>query len=66
VTVSSIGILVTVLMPVVFIGIVVWAYSRKRAKAFAEAAMLPFADEERPAQKNPHGQAQDQDKETSR
>lgn len=29
-----------------FIGIVVWAYSARRAQDFEEAAMLPFADEE--------------------
>ena len=35
----------TVLLMVLFIGIVVWAYSKKRAKSFDEAANLPFADE---------------------
>ncbi len=29
-----------------FIGLCIWAYSRKRKKAFEEAANLPFADEE--------------------
>jgi cytochrome c oxidase cbb3-type subunit 4 len=29
-----------------FIGLCIWAYSRKRKKAFDEAANLPFADEE--------------------
>lgn len=29
-----------------FIGLCFWAYSRKRKKAFDEAANLPFADEE--------------------
>jgi cytochrome c oxidase cbb3-type subunit IV len=36
----------TVLMPILFLGIVLWAYGRKRSGAFAEAAMLPFADDE--------------------
>jgi len=36
---------VTVLMLVVFIGIVVWAWSGKRKQAFEEAARLPFDDE---------------------
>jgi cytochrome c oxidase cbb3-type subunit 4 len=31
---------------VTFIGIVIWAYSSRRAQDFEEAAMLPFADEE--------------------
>ena len=35
----------TVAMLVSFIGIVIWAYSRKRKKSFTEAANLPFADE---------------------
>ncbi len=33
------------LMLVFFIGVVLWAYSRKRKKSFTEAANLPFADE---------------------
>lgn len=37
----------TVAMLVTFIGIVIWAYSGKRKKAFTEAANLPFADEDR-------------------
>jgi cytochrome c oxidase cbb3-type subunit 4 len=36
----------TVAMFVTFIGIVVWAWSRKRTKSFDEAANLPFADED--------------------
>ncbi len=38
--------LFTVLAFVAFIGIVVWAYSGRRKKAFDEAAMLPFTDDE--------------------
>ena len=37
----------TVVLMVAFIGIVVWAYSKKRKKSFDEAANLPFADEEK-------------------
>jgi len=37
---------ITVLSLVSFLGIVFWAYSRRRADAFEEAANLPFADEE--------------------
>jgi len=36
----------TVVMLVAFLGIVFWAYSRKRRKAFDEAANLPFADDD--------------------
>jgi cytochrome c oxidase cbb3-type subunit 4 len=35
----------TVLMLASFIGLCVWAYSKKRKKTFDEAANLPFADE---------------------
>ena len=31
---------------IVFIGIVLWAYSRKRKSKFDDAANLPFADDE--------------------
>jgi len=34
----------TVILLVAFIGIIFWAYSRKRHTAFDEAANLPFAD----------------------
>lgn len=37
----------TVLLLLAFIGIVVWAYSKRSKKSFDEAANLPFADEER-------------------
>jgi cytochrome c oxidase cbb3-type subunit IV len=36
----------TVLMFAVFIGIVVWAWSRKNKAAFDEAAMLPFQSDD--------------------
>jgi cytochrome c oxidase cbb3-type subunit IV len=35
--------LMTVVSLVTFIGIVVWAYNRKRKQAFDEAANAPFA-----------------------
>ena len=38
--------LFTVVLFAVFIGIVLWAWSSRRRKAFNEAANLPFADEE--------------------
>jgi cytochrome c oxidase cbb3-type subunit IV len=39
--------LTTVLLLVVFIGIVVWAYSRRNKQRFDEAAQLPFLDDRR-------------------
>lgn len=36
----------TVFMMIAFIGVVFWAYSKKRKKTFDEAANLPFEDEE--------------------
>lgn len=37
--------LYTLFIMVIFVGIVVWAYSKRRRKAFKEAANLVFADE---------------------
>ena len=42
--VNELRILVTVLSFIVFIGIVVWAWSRRNAARFDEAAQLPFVD----------------------
>lgn len=36
----------TVVMFVVFLGIVFWAYSSKRKRAFDEAARLPFDEDD--------------------
>ena len=36
----------TAFLMVAFIALCIWAYSKKRKKAFDEAANLPFADEE--------------------
>ncbi|MGD8429372.1 MAG: cbb3-type cytochrome c oxidase subunit 3 [Ectothiorhodospiraceae bacterium] len=42
--------IMTAILLVLFIGIVVWAYSSKRRKDFDEAAQLPFSgDEAHPA-----------------
>jgi cytochrome c oxidase cbb3-type subunit 4 len=35
----------TVVMLITFLGIIYWAYSKKRTSSFNEAANLPFADE---------------------
>jgi len=37
----------TVVLLISFVGIVIWAYSKRRKRDFDEAANLPFADEER-------------------
>jgi cytochrome c oxidase cbb3-type subunit IV len=37
--------IVTVLSLVVFLGIVVWAWSKRNKASFDEAAQLPFKDE---------------------
>jgi cytochrome c oxidase cbb3-type subunit IV len=42
--VNELRILVTVLSFIVFIGIVVWAWSRGNSERFDEAAQLPFLD----------------------
>jgi cytochrome c oxidase cbb3-type subunit 4 len=36
----------TAVLLAVFVGIIIWAYSKRRKKSFDEAANLPFADEE--------------------
>jgi len=36
----------TLFLMIAFIGLCIWAWSKKRKKAFDEAANLPFADEE--------------------
>ncbi len=35
----------TAVLLIMFIGLVIWAYSRKRKQAFSEAELLPFDDE---------------------
>lgn len=37
---------ITLVLMIIFIGIVLWAYSAKRKKSFDEAANLVFADEQ--------------------
>lgn len=38
--------LFTVVLLVAFVGIVLWAYGKRRKQRFDDAANLPFADEE--------------------
>ena len=45
----------TVVMIVLFVAIVLWAYSRKRKKDFDEAAHLPLNEPEKPRNKNEGG-----------
>jgi cytochrome c oxidase cbb3-type subunit 4 len=40
---ASLGSVITVLAFVTFVGIVVWAYSKRRKRAFDDAANAPFA-----------------------
>ena len=40
--INDVRAVMTVVMFVVFLGIVFWAYSKKRKRAFDEAARLPF------------------------
>jgi cytochrome c oxidase cbb3-type subunit IV len=44
--INDLRVVISVASFVVFIGIVIWAYSRKRARDFDEAAMLPFTGKE--------------------
>lgn len=53
---------VTVLSFVAFIGIVVWALSRRNQAGFDEAAMLPFADDLSPASGRPGAAANAQER----
>ncbi len=46
--VNALRIGVTLLSLLVFVGIVVWAWSRHNGPRFAEAAQLPFADSAAP------------------
>lgn len=41
--------IITGLLILAFIGITVWAYSKRRKPDFDEAANLPFADDDEPA-----------------
>lgn len=40
-------ILYTIVLLIIFIGIVAWAWSAKRKRSFRDAANLPFADDAR-------------------
>jgi len=53
----------TVVLMALFIGILVWAYSKGRKSSFEEAANLPFADESLHAQSVAHMKEEEQAKE---
>lgn len=40
--------LLTAVLLLLFIGLLVWSFSRKRGRDFAEAERLPLEDDERP------------------
>ncbi|MBB3330216.1 cytochrome c oxidase cbb3-type subunit 4 [Halomonas campaniensis] len=44
--------IITGLLILAFIGITVWAYSRRRKPDFDEAAQLPFADDDEQANRD--------------
>ena len=44
--VNALRSITTMLMFVVFLGIVIWAWSSRRRREFAEAAQVPFLDSE--------------------
>jgi cytochrome c oxidase cbb3-type subunit 4 len=46
--------IVTALLMVLFIGLVIWAYSRKRKADFAAAAALPLEDDDAPPRTEKH------------
>jgi len=46
--------LITLLLLLIFIGIVIWAYSKNRKQDFEEAANLPLEDD-KPAEKRSGG-----------
>jgi cytochrome c oxidase cbb3-type subunit 4 len=51
----------TVIMLAVFLGIVWWAYSRKRKARFDEASQLPFNEPEQPANETKRNQTESGD-----
>jgi len=44
--INDLRVVISVVSFVAFIGIAVWAYSRKRTRDFDEAAMLPFTEKD--------------------
>ena len=44
--------LITLFLLLAFVGVVIWAYSKRRKASFDEAANLVFADDEQPSADN--------------
>jgi len=56
---STFSSVMTVVMLVVFLGIVAWAYSGKRRAQFDEAARVPFDDDATQGDEYPNGTARE-------
>ena len=56
---SLIQVVWTLVVLVLFVGIVIWAWSGKRKQDFDEAANIPFTEDDKPTdntfKENPHG-----------
>lgn len=52
----------TIFVLLAFIGVCWWAFSPKRRKKFDEAARLPFADDDTPAESKDNDSASDEHK----
>ena len=48
--INDVRIIITVVSFLIFVGIVIWAWSGKQSNSFKEAANLPFIDDDKPPQ----------------
>ncbi|MCO5979190.1 cbb3-type cytochrome oxidase subunit 3 [Ideonella oryzae] len=51
---NSLRSIVTLVSLLLFIGLMVWTWSRRRQSAFDEAAQLPFLDDDAPGSTSTH------------
>lgn len=51
---NSLRSIVTVVSLLLFVGLMVWTWSRRRRSAFDEAAQLPFLDDDAPGSTSTH------------
>ena len=56
--------IITGLLIIAFLGLTLWAYSKRRKPDFDEAANLPFADEEDPSTGVTHTSSDDRGRQT--
>jgi|GEM_PF-184583 cytochrome c oxidase cbb3-type subunit 4 len=56
--------IITGLLIIAFLGLTLWAYSKRRKPDFDEAANLPFADEEEPSTGDTRDSFDDRTRET--